>query len=298
MTIAVTRMNELATRYGDAGLCTTLGSVLDAVHDDLTRETDLASWDVEWLYNNPSYCIGATPPPDDVVRQTAVVDRVIDSDTIDVFVCPDGACELAPLQTSRIRLWHVSGPSDDYPSGVAATEWLQEMLPVGSEVTFENKGQDPYDRILGIVYDANDNNINLLLIATGFAKPWTAEELLQWEEYVGDVVVESPPPEPEPPVDDASIRFTGISELPYSIQIGEANWVGGEFENIGTVGGRWWIGVRLVDEFDVEWTFTGIPDYATEILPGKIEMLWVLFVPPDTLSGSIGIHILLNKQGD
>jgi len=296
MTIAIARMNELATRYGDEGLCITSGSALEAAHDDLTQETDLASWDVEWLYNNPGYCVGTTPPPIEIVLQTAVVDRILDADTLDVFVCPGNVCELAPLTTRRIRLWHVSGPSDDYPSGIEATEWLQEMLPVGSEISFENKGQDPYDRILGIVYDENNNNINELLIATGFATPWTAEELLEWEEYVGDVVVE-PPPEPEPPV-DASARFTGNTELPYSIKIGEDNWVGGEFENIGTVSGRWWIGVRLVDENDVEWTFTGIPDYATEILPGEIKMLWCSFVPPDTLHGTIGIHILLNKRGD
>ena len=296
MTIAVTRMNELATRYGNAGLCITPDSVLAAAHDDLTQDTDLASWDIEWLYNNPDYCVGTVPPPDDVVRQSAVVDRIIDSDTIDVFICPDNMCELAPLTTNRIRLWHVSGPSDEYPDGIAATGWLREMLLVGSEITFVNKGQDPYDRILGIVYDANENNINELLIATGFATPWTAEELLRWEEYVGDVVVE-PPPEEEPPT-DASARFTGNTELPYSIKIGEGNWVGGEFENIGTVSGRWWIGVRLVDENDVEWTFTGLPDYASEILPGEIKMLWCSFVPPDTLTGNIGIHILLNKLGD
>lgn len=296
MTIAVARMNELATIYGDAHNCITSNSVIAATYADLTEQTDLASWDVEWLYNNPGYCVGTTPPPVDRVLQTGVVDRIIDADTIDVFVCPDGVCELAPLTPSRIRLWHVSGPSDDYPSGVAATDWLASMVPVGSVVTFENKGQDPYDRILGIVYDEDDNNINELLIATGFAKPWTAEELLEWELYIGDVVIE-PPPVPEPP-DESSIRFTGVTELPYSIRVGENNWVGAEFENIGTAGGRWWIGVRLVDEFDVEWTFTGLPDYAAEILPGETKMLWCSFTPPDTLQGNIGVSVILSKRGD
>jgi len=205
-------------------------------------------------------------------------------------------CELAPLTPNRIRLWHISGPSDDYPSGVEATDWLSSMIPVGSVITFENKGQDPYERILGIVYDENDNNINELLIATGFAKPWTAKELLEWEQHIGDVAIE-PPPEPEPP-EETSIRFTGIAELPYSIRIDENNWVSAEFENIGTVGGRWWIGVRLVDEFDIEWMFTGIPKYATEILPGETKMLRCSFVPPDTLHGNISVYVVLSKRGD
>jgi len=69
MTIAVTRMNELATRYGGAQYCITPASVLVATHEDLTEQTDLASWDIEWIYNNVGYCIGTAPPPDELVLQ-------------------------------------------------------------------------------------------------------------------------------------------------------------------------------------------------------------------------------------
>jgi len=287
----MSRETELCTQYGHDDKITPNSAYAACVASFQFNDKSITQDDITWLIQNVEKPCGIFPLPEGVGEQSAILDRVVDADTIDVFICPDGMCELAPLTPNRIRLWHISGPSDDYPSGVEATDWLSDRLPVGSEITFDNKGQDPYERILGIVYDEDGNNINELLIAAGFAKPWTAEELLQWEQYIGEVLAEPPEEKPVAP----SARFTGVAELPYSIRLEATNWVGAEFENIGTMGGRWWIGIRLVDEFDVEWMFTGLPDYATEILPGETKMLWCLFTPPDTLHGDIRINVLLNK---
>jgi len=272
--------------YADDGKLT-MNSVFDACAASFNYEdTEVSQTEILYMLRNlGDECVSEVSYPG---AELAVVDYVIDGDTISLFVCPDNICTLAPLEASRIRLWHTSVNEIDYPTGAEAKAWVQARIGEGDTISFDRKGEDPYGRILAIVYSESGENINTGLIASGYGRPWTAEESEQFE-----VEVENGEPT-EPPLGSA-IEFVSITSMPDDIVLGSQNWIGSTWRNVGDQSGRYWIGVRLQDEEGTDWRYTGDSTYASTILAGEEKELWVAFTPPTSLVGSLRVFLILNK---
>lgn len=101
----------------------------------------------------------------------AVVDRVVDGDTIDVII--DGNEE-------RVRLIGIDTPETKRPDtpiecfGPEASAFTEQLLPVGTPVRLERDivGRDDYGRLLAYVYRADDGTfVNYEIMRQGFAQP-------------------------------------------------------------------------------------------------------------------------------
>lgn len=116
---------------------------------------------------------------DGPVEANAVVDRIVDGDTIDVLV--DGREE-------RVRLTGIDTPeiahdaSGSRPAQVAecfgdeATAFVTALLPIGTPVRLERDvvGRDDYGRLLAYVYRADDGVfVNYEIVRQGYAQPLT-----------------------------------------------------------------------------------------------------------------------------
>ena len=108
----------------------------------------------------------ATPP-------NAVVELVVDGDTIDVTI--DGDDE-------RVRLIGIDTPETKRPDtpvecfGPEATAFTQTLLAPGTPVRLERDvvGRDDYGRLLAYVYRASDGIlVNYEIIRQGYARPLT-----------------------------------------------------------------------------------------------------------------------------
>lgn len=119
----------------------------------------------------------ATEPT--VAVANAVVDRIIDGDTIDVVV--DGREE-------RVRLTGIDTPevardaTSDRPAkpgecfGDEATAFTESLIPVGTAVRLERDvvGRDDYGRLLAYVFRASDGIfVNYEIVRQGYAQPLT-----------------------------------------------------------------------------------------------------------------------------
>lgn len=99
---------------------------------------------------------------------SAKVQMVSDGDTIDV--------KTSSGQVRRIRLLNIDTPETHFQgksqgeSGELAHRRLEQLLPLGSEVTiqYEDKPCDFYGRYLGLVF-REKKNINLLMVKEGYA---------------------------------------------------------------------------------------------------------------------------------
>lgn len=105
------------------------------------------------------------------LEANAVIDYVIDGDTVDVII--DGREE-------RIRLIGIDTPETKKPNspiecfGPEATAFTQQLLPVGTPVYIERDvvNRDDFGRLLGYVYRANDGIfVNYEVMRQGFAQP-------------------------------------------------------------------------------------------------------------------------------
>ncbi|MFA5053039.1 MAG: thermonuclease family protein [Parcubacteria group bacterium] len=251
-------------------------------------DEDVTESDIVQMLRNIGYdCVSGDVPNTYPGSELAVVDYVIDGDTMSVFLCPDNTCTLAPLTADRIRLWHTSVNEVDYPTGAEAKGWVKDRIKEGDIISFDRKGEDPYGRILAIVYSESGTNINTGLIESGYGRPWTAEESALYETEIPTV----PPSEPASKV----IQFVGNVQMPDTIALGSENWIGADYANVGTVSGKWWLGIRLQDENGVDWRYTGDSTYASRIDAGETKTLWVRFTPPTTLSGSLRTFLIINQ---
>ena len=108
----------------------------------------------------------------------ATIDRVVDGDTIDVDI--DLGFSII-LKKQRVRLLGINAPESrtrdlvEKEKGLAAKAKVQEMCPVGSNVTIktylDKKGK--YGRLLGeIIID--DVNLNNYLVEHGFATEYSS----------------------------------------------------------------------------------------------------------------------------
>ncbi len=112
----------------------------------------------------------------------AVVERVVDGDTLDVVI--GGNHE-------RVRLFAIHTPAIAHPAGDGrpanpaecfgdeARRFTESLLPVGAEVRLARDvvPRDDYGRLLAYVYLAGDDGVfvNLELARQGYAQPLTIE---------------------------------------------------------------------------------------------------------------------------
>ncbi|MCB0966635.1 MAG: thermonuclease family protein [Ilumatobacter sp.] len=118
-----------------------------------------------------------TTPPRTALEANAVVDRIVDGDTVDVII--DGT-------EDRVRLIGIDTPeiahasSGDRPGNDAecfaddAHEFTRSLIDVGTPVRLERDtvGRDDYGRLLAYVYRADDGVfVNYELVRQGYATP-------------------------------------------------------------------------------------------------------------------------------
>jgi micrococcal nuclease len=120
-----------------------------------------------------------TAPQDTALAPNAVVDRIVDGDTIDVVV--DGREE-------RVRLIGIDTPEVAHPSsgdrpgnpaecfGDEAKRFTETMLGSGTPIRLERDivARDDYGRLLAYVHRAGDGIfVNYEIVRQGFAQPLT-----------------------------------------------------------------------------------------------------------------------------
>lgn len=113
----------------------------------------------------------ASTASDSVAQANAVVEAVVDGDTIDVRI--DGDDE-------RVRLIGIDTPETKRPDtpvecfGPEATAFTESLLAPGTPVRLERDvvGRDDYGRLLAYLYRASDGIlVNYEIIRQGFATP-------------------------------------------------------------------------------------------------------------------------------
>jgi micrococcal nuclease len=118
---------------------------------------------------------GATPAASEGADDTnAVVDRVVDGDTLVVTIAGD---------EERLRLIGVDTPETVKPDapvecfGPEASQFTKDLLPTGTWVLVQRdvEARDDFDRLLGYVFLADGTFVNLELLRQGFATPLTIE---------------------------------------------------------------------------------------------------------------------------
>jgi micrococcal nuclease len=118
-------------------------------------------------------------PPDGVPApaQGALVDRVVDGDTLRVTVEQPGG-DIGPTDAVRVRLLTIDAPELDHPErgrdcgAVEATDLLEELTPPGSVVWLvaDVEDRDRYDRPLRGVFADDGTFVNAELVAAGWAE--------------------------------------------------------------------------------------------------------------------------------
>ena len=101
---------------------------------------------------------------------TCTLDRVVDGDTVDVNI--DLGFKIV-LAKQRVRLVGIDTPESrtrdlaEKKLGLQAKELLKELTKDG--FVLESQGRGKYGRILGVLWDKQDNSINEKLIEAGLA---------------------------------------------------------------------------------------------------------------------------------
>ncbi len=121
----------------------------------------------------------ASPPIVSAVEANAVVDYVVDGDTIDVIIGGDEErVRLTGIDTPEVA--HTASGSRPATTGECfgdeATAFTESLLPVGTAVRLERDvvGRDDYGRVLAYVYRADDGIfVNYEIVRQGFAQPLT-----------------------------------------------------------------------------------------------------------------------------
>jgi micrococcal nuclease len=118
-------------------------------------------------------------PPEGVPSpaQAAVVDRVVDGDTVRVRVDRPGG-DIPPTDSVRVRLLNIDAPELDHPDrgedcGAAqATELVEELTPPGATVWLvpDVEDRDVYDRPLRGVFTDDGVFVNAEVVRAGWAE--------------------------------------------------------------------------------------------------------------------------------
>jgi len=112
-----------------------------------------------------------TAPAPGELEANAVIDDVIDGDTVDVIITG---------REERVRLIGIDTPETKKPNspiecfGPEATAFTEALLPIGTPVYIERDvvNRDDFGRLLGYVYRADDGIfVNYEIMRQGFAQP-------------------------------------------------------------------------------------------------------------------------------
>lgn len=107
--------------------------------------------------------------PDDNYVRRAVVQRVIDGDTVAL----DVDLGFWTHEYMLCRLLGLNARELHDPGGKEARDHLAGMLPVGSKVVVASIKPDKYaGRFDGVIYDADNADVNALMVASGYAAAW------------------------------------------------------------------------------------------------------------------------------
>ena len=116
---------------------------------------------------------------------TCTLDRVVDGDTIDVNI--DLGFKIV-LAKQRVRLVGIDTPESrtrdlaEKKLGLEAKELLKELTKDG--FVLESQGRGKYGRILGVLWDKQDNSINEKLVEAGLAvEYWGGTKVKVWGAY-------------------------------------------------------------------------------------------------------------------
>lgn len=122
---------------------------------------------------------GDGPLPDGVPgdARTAVVDRILDGDTLQVTIAQPGTAS-EPERTARVRLVGVDAPELDHPDrgedcgASEAADVVEALTPPGSTVHLvaDVEDRDRYDRALRGVWNAGGRFVNAELVRAGWAE--------------------------------------------------------------------------------------------------------------------------------
>ncbi len=150
-------------------LLLTLWLALAACTDDPAATEGPATTAANPTTQAPSDRPLATLPDDTSLEPNAIVDRIVDGDTLVAIV---GG------QRERVRLLGIDTPESvaenrpDQCYGKEASDYLSALLPEGAEITLilDEEARDQYDRLLAyIVRSSDDLFVNLDLIEQGYA---------------------------------------------------------------------------------------------------------------------------------
>ena len=106
-------------------------------------------------------------------KYQATIKRWVDGDTVDVDI--DLGFGLV-YSNQRLRLYGIDAwesrtrDLDEKEKGLAATAFVNEMAPVGTQVTIITYKEGKYGRILAEVFLDEDTNLNKLLTEKGHAE--------------------------------------------------------------------------------------------------------------------------------
>ena len=113
------------------------------------------------------------------------LDRVVDGDTVDVNI--DLGFKII-LAKQRVRLAGIDTPESrtrdlaEKKLGLEAKDLLEELTKDG--FVLESQGRGKYGRILGVLWDFDDNSINEKLIESGLAvEYWGGTKVKIWGDY-------------------------------------------------------------------------------------------------------------------
>lgn len=95
-------------------------------------------------------------------RQQVVVSRVLDGDTVEVYL-------LVPVS---VRVRGINAPEKNTPAGPASKAALERHLPPGSRATLWLHGRDKYGRQLGDLVGRDGLWASWLQVLGGHAQPW------------------------------------------------------------------------------------------------------------------------------
>jgi micrococcal nuclease len=125
----------------------------------------------------PLVCVGAVAcsAPPEPAAGGAVVQRVIDGDTIEVIAASrKETVRLLGIDTPELHV--EGGPPECF--GAEAAEHTASLLPPGQRIRLERDivGRDHYGRLLAHVYRRDDDLlVNEVILRHGYARPMTIE---------------------------------------------------------------------------------------------------------------------------
>lgn len=177
--------SSTATRNGETLTLTTPGQIIDgSTLVPLRFVSEALGNTVGWESNSGTIIISSA------AKETAVVRRVVDGDTLDVDI--NGT-------TAKVRLIGIDTPESVHPDadrnsaeGKTASEYTKEQL-TGETIGLEyDVGKtDQYGRILAYAYLESGLMYNAQLAAEGYAQQMTIQHNVKWAELFKNLIADA-----------------------------------------------------------------------------------------------------------